>query len=267
MRVILFTKMVGTGNDFVLIDNRSGQFNEFLRDETKLKETIQRLLNRHFGIGGDGLILLEKANGYPFSMRYFNCDGSEAEVCLNGARCCVSFAYRLGLINAKGRFITQSGPMGFYHQGDIVSIEVAPPTEIKLNYTLSIARQKYKLHLLKLGVPHAVLFVDDYDDVEIEKLGSKIRHHEAFGNEGTNVNFVKQEGKCLFVRTYERGIEAETLSCGSGAVSSAYIATKLFIVESPVIVKTRGGELTVTIKEKIYLEGLANFVFDGTFYF
>ncbi|MEO0106491.1 MAG: diaminopimelate epimerase [candidate division WOR-3 bacterium] len=265
MKTIFFTKMEATGNDFVLIDNREGIFNEVLHSEG-LKDQIKKMLDRHFGIGGDGLIVMEEIKGYPLSMRYFNQDGSEAALCLNGARCLVGFAYRLGVVNTKGKFLTSTGPVGFFYQDNKVSIEVAPPTEIKLNLTISYGREKYKLHSLKLGVPHVVLFVDNYDDIDLEKLGPAIRNHKTFSPEGTNVNFVKQEDRGLFVRTYERGIEAETMSCGSGAVCSAYIATKLFIADSPVTVKTMGGELVVTVKDKLYLEGPFSFLYDGTYY-
>uniref|UniRef100_A0A7C4XLE8 Diaminopimelate epimerase n=1 Tax=candidate division WOR-3 bacterium TaxID=2052148 RepID=A0A7C4XLE8_UNCW3 len=265
MKPIFFTKMEATGNDFVLIDNREGMFKEFLRSNGA-KEIIKKMLDRHFGIGGDGLIILEEAKGYPFSMKYFNCDGSEAVLCLNGARCAVDFAYRLGIINAKGKFLTPAGPIGFFHQSHAVSIEVNPPTEINLNLVIAIGQKKHKVHFLKLGVPHTVIFVDDYDEIDILKLGSAIRNHKTFAPEGTNVNFVRNDEKELFVRTYERGVEGETLSCGSGAVCSAYIAIKLFIVSSPVLVKTNGGELNVTVDDRLYLEGPVNFVCDGTYY-
>ncbi|MEO0136454.1 MAG: diaminopimelate epimerase [candidate division WOR-3 bacterium] len=265
MKPIFFTKMEGTGNDFVVIDNREEQFTGVVNQNT-MKETIVKMLDRHYGIGGDGLILIENFKGYFFSMRYFNRDGTEAATCLNGARCAVKFAQRLGILEDKGKFLTSAGPVGFAYQPDKISIEVLPPTDIKLNFNLTIARKKYKLSYLKLGVPHTILFVDSYEGLNIPELGRAIRNHKEFQPEGTNVDFVKMDKKTLFVRTYERGIEDETLSCGSGVAAAAYIAIKLFLTESPVKVMTRGGELTVTLKEKLYLEGPANFVYDGTYY-
>lgn len=265
MKPIFFTKMEGTGNDFVLIDNREEQFTGIIGNDV-IKETIIKMLDRHHGIGGDGLILIENFKGYFFSMRYFNRDGSEADICLNGARCAVKFAQRLGIITDKGKFFTPAGPVGFAYEPGNVSIEVLPPVDIKLNFNLTVARKKYKLSYLKLGVPHTVMFVDSYDDLNIIELGRAIRNHKEFQPDGTNVNFVRVDKKSIFVRTYERGIEDETLSCGSGVAASAYIAVKLFMTESPVKVMTRGGELTVTLKEKLYLEGPANIIYDGTYY-
>jgi len=265
MKPIFFSKMEGTGNDFVLIDNREEQFNSVVKKE-ELKATIIKMLGRHYGIDADGLILIENFKGYFFSMRYFNKDGSEANLCLNGARCAVRFAQRLGIIEEKGKFLTPAGPIGFAYSPEIISIEVLPPVDIKLNFSLTISRKKYKLSYLKLGVPHTILFVDSYDDISVKELGALIRNHKNFQPDGTNVDFVKTDNKEIFVRTYERGIEDETLSCGSGVVASAYIAVKLFLAESPVKVKTRGGELTVTLKDKLYLEGPVNFIYDGTYY-
>ncbi len=265
MKPIFFTKMEGTGNDFVVIDNREEQFTGVVSKE-EMKPVICKMLDRHLGIGADGLILIENFKGYFFSMRYFNSDGSDAALCLNGARCAVKFAHRLGIIQEKGKFLTASGPVGFAYSPENISVEVLPPMDIKMNFSITVARKKYKLSYLKLGVPHAVMFVDSYDDLDITGIGSAIRNHKEFQPDGTNVNFVKKEPDGIFVRTYERGVEAETLSCGSGAVASGYIAAKLFLVESPIKVETKGGELIVTLKDKIYLEGPATFVFDGTYY-
>lgn len=265
MKPICFTKMAGTGNDFILIDNREGLINEAIQG-ISLSDFAKGLLDRHLGAGADGLILMEKTEILPFAMRYFNRDGSEAVLCLNGARCIVGYAHRLGIIEEKGKFISPSGPIGFYHKDNSISVEILPPVEIKLNFSLTIARKKYRAHFLKLGVSHCVIFVDSYDGIDVDELGKAIRNHKSFKPEGTNVNFVKEADKGLFVRTYERGVEAETLSCGSGVLASAYIATKLFITQSPVACKTKGGQLLVTLKEKLYLEGPVNFIFDGVYY-
>jgi diaminopimelate epimerase len=199
-------------------------------------------------------------------MRYFNNDGSEASTCINGARCVVSYAYRLGLVKDKGKFMSTSGPVGFYYKNGSVSIEIMPPVDLKLNFSFTLKRKKYNACFLKVGVPHCVIFVDSYDKIDVKELGRSIRNHKTFKPEGANVNFVMAKNNVLFVRTYERGIEDETLSCGSGVLASAYIAAKLFITQSPVVCKTNGGELVVTIKDKLYIEGPANVVYDGVYY-
>lgn len=265
MKPLFFTKIEGTGNDFLMFDNRQGLIDAAVPKQLTA-EFVKRVCDRHIGIGADGVVVLEETKGFLFAMRYFNCDGTEAAVCLNGARCAVTYARRLGAIDDKGKFLTAWGPIGFFFQGDRVSIQVLPPVDIQLNTNVTIARHKFTAHRLKVGVPHCVIFVDSFDDLDVADLGGKIRSHKLFQPDGTNVDFVKQEDQQLFVRTYERGVEAETLSCGSGAVASAYVATKLFILQSPVGIKTRGGTLVVTIKDKVYLEGATHIVCDGTFY-
>lgn len=265
MKPIFFTKMEGSGNDFLLINNHNGLINETV-PSVDMPELVRKLANRHLGVGSDGVLFVEQSKDFPFSMKYFNQDGSEAAMCLNGARCIVSYTHRLGLIKDKGKFLSPSGPIGFYYKNATVSLEVQLPVKIKLNYSLTLKRKKYSVNFLKIGVPHCVIFVDSYDKIDVKELGQAIRSHKTFKPDGANVNFVKAEDDHLFVRTYERGIEDETLSCGSGVLASAYIATKLFIGQSPVTCKTRGGELLATIKDKIYLEGPANYIYDGVYY-
>ncbi len=265
MNPILFTKMEGTGNDFLIIDNRNGMISENI-GESGVKEFVKNIAHRQLGTGSDGVIFIEPSNDFPFHMKYFNQDGTEASLCLNGARCAVSFAHRLGLIKEKGKFGSASGTIGFYYRDGNVSIEVPPPVDLNLNFSLTVSRKKYSANFLRIGVPHCVIFVESFDDVDVRGLGRAIRNHKNFGSEGTNVDFVKAEKEQIFVRTYERGIEDETLSCGSGSLAAAYIATKLFITQSPVVCKTRGGELTATIKEKLYLEGPINYICDGVYY-
>jgi len=265
VKPIFFTKMEGTGNDFLIIDNRNGLVNESI-DGEDLPGFIKKIAHRKLGAGSDGVILVEESKDFPFSMRYYNHDGSEAAICLNGARCVVSYTFRLGLIKEKGKFISASGPVGFYYKNGTVSIEVLPPVDLKLNFSLTVNRKKYRANFLKVGVPHCIVFVDSFDEVDVKKVGQAIRHHKTFQPEGTNVNFVKVEGNDLFVKTYERGVEDETLSCGTGALASAYIATKLFVTQSPVVCITQGGDLVATIKEKLYIEGPVNYICDGVYY-
>jgi diaminopimelate epimerase len=265
MKPIFFTKMEGTGNNFLIIDNRNGYLTVNLQ-EMIITDFVKRLADANLGAGADGVIFLEQSAEYPFEMRYFNRDGSEAVACLNGARCVVSYAFRLGLIKDKGKFASASGPIGFFYRDEGVSVEVAPPVDVKLNFSFTVNRKKQNANFLRIGVPHCIIFVDDYRKVDVKTLGQAIRNHKTFKPEGTNVDFVKVDKDSISVRTYERGVEDETLSCGSGALASAYIATKLFMAQSPVTCKTKGGDLVVTIKDKLYLEGPAKYVYDGVFY-
>jgi diaminopimelate epimerase len=266
MKPIFFTKMEATGNDFLLFDNRSGMISDAFRNND-VQQFIKTIAHPHFGAGADGVIFLEGSRDFPFQMRYFNRDGSPASVCLNGARCVASFAYRLGIVREKGKFSSGDNPIGFFNKGNDVSIEVLSPIDLKLNFSFTVNRKKIHANFLKLGIPHCVVFVDSFDEIQIEKLGPAIRNHKKLKPEGVNVNFVKVDENAIYVRTYERGVESETLSCGSGVLASAYIASKLFIAtESPIICKTRGGELKVVIKEKLYLEGPANYIYDGIYY-
>jgi diaminopimelate epimerase len=265
MKPIFVVKMEGTGNDFLLLNNYNGLITEALQD-IELPELIRRMSDRHLGAGSDGVLIVEASKDFPFSMKYYNKDGSQAAMCLNGARCIVSYAHRLGLIQDKGKFQSPTGPIGFYYKNGNVSIEVPPPVDIKLNFSFTLKRKKYQANFLNIGVPHCVMFVDSFDTIHIKDLGAEIRNHRSFKPDGANVNFVTVVDKTLIVRTYERGVEDETMSCGSGVLASAYIATKLFMTESPVTCKTQGGELIATIKDKLYLEGPAHVVYDGVYY-
>jgi diaminopimelate epimerase len=265
MKPIFYTKMEGTGNSFLIVDNRNGYLTVHVAEQS-VADFAKKLADFQLGAGADGVILLEQSAEFPFEMRYFNRDGSEAAACLNGARCVASYAYRLGLLKDKGKFASASGPIGYYYKNGEVSIEVSPPVDVRLNFSITVSRKKYSANFLRVGVPHCVIFVDDYRKVDVKTLGAAVRNHKEFKPEGTNVDFVKVEKDGMQVRTYERGVEDETMSCGSGVLASAYIATKLFMTQSPVVCRTRGGDLVVTMKDKIYLEGPAKYVYDGVYY-
>jgi diaminopimelate epimerase len=260
-----FSKYQGTGNDFILIDDRAGLF-----DVTR-HEAIARLCHRHFGIGADGLILLQQALGYDFRMVYFNADGHQGSMCGNGGRCVVAFASELGLVASDARFIAYDGP----HEASIgaegwVSLGMTDVSEVK---QLENADEWF----LDTGSPHHVIFCDDLDNVDVYSKGKTIRYGVPYGQAGTNVNFVEpQTDGSLKVRTYERGVEDETLSCGTG-VTAACIASfirsnglqypKGIVVETPV--KVSGGELSVKFTPvdgrftNIWLQGAALKVFEG----
>lgn len=256
--MIQFFKYQGTGNDFIMIDNRE---NLFSKNDTKL---IEKLCDRRFGIGADGLILLENDKISDFRMVYYNSDGNESSMCGNGGRCIVAFAKQLGIIQDETHFIAVDGP----HYAKIspdgtVSLQMKDVEEIKLatDYVF-----------MNTGSPHHVTIVDDVKSVPVKELGSEIRYSDLYGKAGSNINFVEPLSDTLFaVRTYERGVEDETLSCGTGvtAVAIAMNATgKTQANELHLLVE--GGELTVTFQKEeakytnVFLIGPATFVFEGS---
>jgi len=261
---IRFTKMHGAGNDFIVIDNRHGVFSAG-------PETIERLCHRRFAIGADGLLLLEPAAGADFSMRYFNADGGEAEMCGNGARCIARFAYRIG---ASGRRMTFRSKAGLHRAeivGERVRVGLTDPTDIRPDVCVDAGGAAVAGLHLNTGVPHFVTFVEDLAGLDVEGLGRTLRHHEAFRSAGANVDFVRVTGpSTIAVRTYERGVEAETLACGTGVTASALAAHLARGLEPPVRVLTAGGvELAGSWKrsgerlEEVVLEGDAVFVYEG----
>lgn len=251
-----FYKYQGCGNDFVIIDNRSQIFD---KPNTKL---INFLCNRRFGIGADGLICLENAEGFDFKMVYFNADGNESSMCGNGGRCIVAFAKYLNILKNKAHFTAIDGAHKAEIEDDIVSLGMQDISDILVTDT----------HLfLDSGSPHHVTFVDDVESVDVKSEGSKIRYGAPYFKEGSNVNFVTQiEGNTFKVRTYERGVEDETLSCGTGVTAVAIAIHKTGkTTKNTVNLETRGGNLNVSFKSEkgvytdIYLKGPAIQVYKG----
>ncbi len=256
-----FWKMEGGGNDFVVIDNRE---DIILEEEKSL--LAKKVLRRKFGVGGDGLLLVEKSTKLPFKMRIFNPDGSEPEMCGNGARCIARFSYLKGIAPSPMRFETRAGIIEAEIIGEEVKILLPSPAFLKEDVSLRIEGKTYSLTHVHTGVPHAVLEVSDLEKVPVNSLGRTIRFHPLFQPEGTNVDFVKfMDEHSLAMRVYERGVEEETLCCGTGAVACAYAGYYKGVLQSPVRVHTRGGEvLTVYMEEgKIYLQGNARIIFRG----
>jgi diaminopimelate epimerase len=261
-----FTKMDGAGNDFILIDNRAG--------EIHLNRTqIARLCDRHRGIGADGILLLENPSDHAdFRMRYFNADGGEAEMCGNGARCFARFANQVAGTHGRISFETPAGVISAELAGDLVTLQMTEPTDLRLNVPLQICAEKKIVHFVNSGVPHVVVPVAQVGDVDVSRDGSAIRHHEMFSPKGANVNFVEKRGaNKIAVRTYERGVEGETLACGTGVVASALIFAATENVNGPIDVIARGGdELRVGFEKtdkqfrNVTLTGPAEFVFEGT---
>lgn len=263
----VFTKMSGAGNDFILMDNREGTL---CLDSPK----IVQLCNRHFGIGADGLLLVElpSSGEADFRMRYYNADGGEAEMCGNGARCFARYARQLiHRTDCCLSFETPAGLIGASFEEEFVTITMTEPTDIELNKTITLESGSYGVHNCNTGVPHAILFVADAETAKVEELGREIRSHIDYTPKGTNVNFVqKLESDLIRVRTYERGVEGETLACGTGVVASALVAHLVRKVEAPVRVKVQSNAiLEVNFRkqgntfEKVTLKGPATFVFQG----
>jgi len=264
--MLRFTKMSGAGNDFVLIDNRAG--NVHLN-----RSQIASLCDRHRGIGADGILLLEKAsNRAHFRMRYFNADGGEAEMCGNGARCFARFANKVAGAEGTVSFETPAGVISAQLNGDLVTLQMTEPTDLRLNIQLPVADENKTIHFINSGVPHVVIPVSRIDDVDVRREGSAIRYHEMFSPKGANINFIEKRGPTkIAVRTYERGVEDETLACGTGVVASALIFAVTENSGGPISVIARGGdELQVSFDKidnqfrNVTLTGPADFVFEGT---
>lgn len=264
--MIRFWKMNGAGNDFVVLDNRDLK-------HSLSAEQIARLCDRHRGVGADGLLAVEPAqNGADFRMRYYNADGGEAEMCGNGARCFARFANMLSGWSLKEvTFETQAGVIGATFHGDGVRLAMSDPHSLLLGATLEVDGREMVVHSLNTGVPHAVVIVDDLENTPVRQWGALLRHHEAFQPKGTNVNFVKVTAPgSISIRTYERGVEDETLACGTGMVASAIVHHLLAGAASPVLVKVKGGDtLEVGFTREgeafrdVTLTGPADLVFEG----
>lgn len=253
---IVFSKYQGTGNDFVIIDNR----------ENKIElttEQVHHLCDRRFGIGADGLMLLQSSPNYDFEMKYYNADGNEGSMCGNGGRCLVKFAYDSNIIKSKYKFIATDGE----HEAEFgdrnwVHLKMKDVDDVQ---------HKHGDFVLNTGSPHFINVVDDIMSIDVVKEGREIRYNKEFKEKGINVNFVQQiENDVIMVRTYERGVEDETLSCGTGVTASALVFAHNDIGFNRIEVKTKGGYLAVEFNKvndetfnNIWLCGPATFVYKG----
>ncbi|MBI4753486.1 diaminopimelate epimerase [Candidatus Desantisbacteria bacterium] len=259
--MIPFIKMCASGNDFIVINN----MDHGIRIDPSI---VRRWCDRKRGIGADGVLVLEPSSHASFKMRIINADGSEAEMCGNGARCIARYAYLKGITDRIMSFETLAGMINAEVIGEQIKIQLTRPTDIRLNMKID---DYPSVHQINTGVPHAVLLVDAVDAIDVVSLGRAIRYHQAFQPAGTNVNFVEViDESYIKVRTYERGVEDETLACGTGSSASACICSILSKVSSPVRVITKGGEvLTIYLKQaegnitSLFLEGEANVIFEG----
>lgn len=260
-----FYKYHGAGNDFIILDNRDLIFN------TANYIQIAALCDRHFGIGADGLIAIQKISDADFEMCYYNSDGNRGSMCGNGGRCAVAFAKRLGIIDTETKMLAYDG----LHKAFVKSYDSSSYNAlIKLQMQdVNDVEENDDFFFINTGSPHYVKFTDNLADTDVIKDGRKIRYNSRFAENGTNVNFVKDSGKGISVRTYERGVENETLSCGTGVTASAiaFAIRKNMQGSCEIPVETNGGLLSVSfINEnkkftEIYLEGPAIFVFEGSF--
>lgn len=256
-----FFKYQGAGNDFVLIDNRDQQFDA---DDTAL---VARLCDRRFGIGADGLMLLQEKEGYDFEMLYYNADGNLGSMCGNGGRCIVSFAKHLGIIKSKTIFLAVDGEheARISDAADWVSLKMIDVKHIEKND---------EHYVLNTGSPHYVQLVDQLKELDVFQAGRAIRYNDTYRQEGINVNFVEPQNEGYAVRTYERGVEDETLACGTGvtavALAMALHHNQVGNINTPI--KAMGGDLNIRFShlgngmfENIYLEGPVKLVFEGVF--
>ena len=255
---IIFYKYQGTGNDFVVLDNRTGKYR-------LTNDQVRRLCDRRFGIGSDGLMMLNEKSGYDFEMKYYNADGKEGSMCGNGARCIVKFAYHLGIHKERYKFIAYDGE----HEAEIDTDGII---SLKMN-DVNHVRKFHSDYILNTGSPHYIKMVTDVMDLDVYKKGHEIRYSKEFEQEGINVNFVEQmdEADKIFVRTYERGVEDETLSCGTGVTAAALVCWHNENGFNEVEVRTTGGLLSVEFDKindsgftNIWLCGPAEKVFEGT---
>lgn len=252
-----FFKYQGTGNDFVIFDNRGGEFNGLSTEEVK------QLCDRRFGIGADGLMLLNAHPDYDFEMKYYNADGRESSMCGNGGRCLVKFAYDKGIIKSAYKFLAVDGE----HEAEV---DFDGTVSLKMNDVESI-RFIDNHFVLNTGSPHYVEITEDVMKLDVFNKGRQIRYSNAFAEKGINVNFVEQtqEPDQIIVRTYERGVEDETFSCGTGVTAAAIVCHHNDNGFNRVEVKTKGGELSVEYDKigdsfkNIWLSGPAEKVFEG----
>jgi len=257
-----FYKMSASGNDFIMIDNREKVVDHLFPD---VRDFILKVCRRRLSAGADGLILIEKSGTVDFSWRFFNADGSEADMCGNGGRCAARFAFVNGIAGKRMAFETLAGVMKAEILGSQVKLQLTTPTDLKLDYSVALEHRELFVSSVNTGVPHVILLTDDVDHAPVEELGRVLRYHKEFSPHGTNVDFVTVLDKeNVKLRTYERGVEGETLACGTGAVATSVVLKHKGLIGGRVNLLTRGGEiLRVTVGDEVYLEGDARIIYTG----
>jgi diaminopimelate epimerase len=264
MKEIAFSKMTGLGNDFIFIDNLEGNLENSLNEIIKY---IPKLCKRGLSIGADGFVILEKSTKANFAWQFYNSDGSQAEMCGNAARCASKYAYLNGIAGEEMTFETTAGIIRAEIVNELlVKAQLTQPSDIKTGIYLD----DLNLHLssINTGVPHTVVLLENLENIDVLQLGNKIRNHKYFAPKGTNVNFCKiLDRETIEIRTYERGVEAETLACGTGALASAVISHELKMTDYPIKVKTKGGGIIKIYFENnnYFIEAEARLVYRGFF--
>ena len=262
---IPFMKLSGAGNDFVIIDNRQ---NIVPYENT---DFVTKVCERRMSVGADGVLLVENSDQADFKMRYFNADGGEVETCGNGARCISKFAYLHGIASERMRFETRAGIYESEIVGSNVKVRMSDPTEVRLNFPLRLENGLYDVCFANSGVPHVVFFTENIERTDVVALGRETRYHDDFKPAGTNANFVRiKNEREIDIRTYERGVEDETLACGTGAIAAAVVSALLGKATSPVTVRTASGmvlmihfDLENGEAKNVHLEGDARVIYLG----
>jgi diaminopimelate epimerase len=276
MKKIKFTKMVASGNDFVILESHQ------VRAQASPKGTkpqgyhilAKKICDRKFGVGADGLLILEKSQSADVRMRIFNADGSEAEMCGNGARCVAIFSSHAAGGTSHVNIETKAGVIKSEVKDNNVKIKLTDPKNIKLDIPIKVNNRNLKANFIDTGVPHAVVFVEGLDEIHVDEIGRAVRYHKKFAPRGTNVNFVEVlSDNLIAIRTYERGVEDETLACGTGSVASSLIFALKTATGNKIKVQTKSKEfLAVYFKKQngrffdVWLEGKAGIVHKGEYY-
>ena len=263
---IQFYKMSGSGNDFIVIDNRKQMVPISI-----LSRLIQGTCRRKMSVGADGLILIENAEGCDFKWHFYNSDGSRAEMCGNGARCAARFAFLNKIAGSEMSFKTDAGLVAAQIKGDRVRIKMTDPVDASFDYAIALHGGPQPVSSINTGVPHVIITTEDIEAVDVFALGREIRYHDQYAPAGTNVNFVMPKSENTFaIRTYERGVEDETLACGTGSVAGALVMAHQTGAKAPVDMLTRGGGvLTIYFTRvadsfcDVYMEGDARVIYTG----
>ena len=267
VKAIEFYKVTGAGNDFIVIDNRKKKIHD-----KNLPEFVRKVCERRISVGADGVLLIEESKKADFMMRIVNPDGSEVEMCGNGARCVAKVAYETGIASSQMSFKTKAGIIEAWIVTDGVRLKMSDPVDLVLDYELLVDGRLLSVSSINTGVPHVVLFFPDLEKVDVISIGRALRYHERYSPAGTNVNFVKlYKDGYIDVRTYERGVEDETLACGTGITASAIVTGILKNLKPPVEVYARSGDqLFVDFKligkssvRDVFLTGPARIVYQG----
>ena len=263
-----FEKMSGAGNDFIVIDNRNS-----IVPHDDQREFTRKVCRRMFSVGANGLIFIEKSTESDFSWRFYNGNGTVAEMCGNGARCAARFAFRNNIAGSKMKFDTVAGTIQakILEDDTIVRVQMTRPFDFRLGLSMSLNGKEHEVAFVNTGVPHAVIFVEE-ESTPVKKLGRKVRFHELFEPKGANASFARvlHDGR-LEVRTYERGIEDESMACGTGAVAAALFATLQRGMESPIEVVTSSRDVVTVrfdlldgpVAENVFLEGPVRLIYKG----